>query len=73
MLWMACCVRVVVVQNDATQHLATNRDAAQSEVADGQMMVGGMDEMRWMNGGMGETGRILGWDGLDWIGLDWMD
>lgn len=68
-LCMVWCVMLCACgeKNDATQHPATNRDAVQYEAADASLMVGGMDEMRWMNGGMGENVRILGWAALDWI------
>jgi hypothetical protein len=40
----------------------TGRDAIQDEAAGAEAMVGGKDEMRWVEGGMGETGGgILGW------------
>jgi hypothetical protein len=42
-----------VVHKRRNAHPATNHDAVQCEAADARTMVGGTDEIRWMNGGMG--------------------
>lgn len=56
-----CGVGVDVVQHDATQHAATDRDAIRYEAADVEAMVDGKDGTGWMDG-VDETGECLdGW------------